>query len=158
MTTSTIDKQALDGLTESDRLRQIVSEYCRNVDDYKYAELADLFHEDAVLDLGGLKTTGRDAIFAFFSSTRVLNIYGLHSTVNLIVNRTSVAASVSADFFWTNLKGPVPQIESVGRYFFELTKKSDQWRISSLLSVFRNETSTMTGGAADLWASKSEAS
>ena len=142
--------QRIQRMEDMEGVRQAFVDYLIHFDSRRYDLLADVFTEDAILEMVGLapilrgdgKYNGRKAIMSDFFGSRVTKTARTgHFGTNLRVNLNGDEAA-SVAYFWEIIPGIDGKHHIlVGTYQHRMRRESDRWRIAHLrISVtFRSD-------------------
>ena len=118
----------LDDMDGGWEVEQVVRRVARCADRSDIAALVEHFSEDAVLDVGGRITEGRDAIFEFFGGPTAApsdTERSKHVVTNTIVDADGDALVATTYFQVLRSWGPA----NWGRYVDRLTESGGRWKI-----------------------------
>ena len=108
---------------------QVVRRVARCADRSDIAAMVENFSEDAVLDVGGRTTEGRDAIFEFFGGSSPSALSDTERTKHVVTNTTIDAdgdAVVATSYFQVLRSWG---LANWGRYVDRLTEGAGTWKI-----------------------------
>jgi uncharacterized protein (TIGR02246 family) len=119
----------LKNVEDHEEIRQLIARYCHHVDKYEAAEFAALFSEDGVLDSGGNKTQGTEALRNFVermrSSPQVSPMR--HIVTNVVIDVVGDEAT-SQSYIVLLLPGSPTRIGLTASYDDRLRRVDGQWR------------------------------
>lgn len=116
-------------------MRAVLAGYCQCCDDGRFEEWAQLFAEDAVVEVLGNRHVGRGAARAFIEAAQPPEARGKHLTLNSLIEVSDgepATASAVSDFAWLAKRPEGFAVTQAGRY--EDTFRCDRdgrWRFTS---------------------------
>ena len=116
---------------DKDAIREVLAEYCFQLDDGRFAEMAALFTEDGTWDTAFGKATGRVAIAELARSLRARaeepRPRAVHLVTNIATTLDGARAQVRSN--WMVLQnGPQgPRVGSGGAYIDEMVRADGRW-------------------------------
>jgi 3-phenylpropionate/cinnamic acid dioxygenase small subunit len=112
-------------------IRRVIDQYCRYLDDRRFAPLLELFAEDATFSTMGQALAGRVAMAAFFGPGDVVAAErprATHVLSNCIVEVDGDTASAETDWVMIRRTGEgATIIELAGRYRDRLRRSAETW-------------------------------
>jgi hypothetical protein len=115
---------------EKNAIREALAEYCFALDNFRFAELGQLFTADGVWETAFGKATGQTEIAALAASfTKDLAVppRRIHMVANIVIKLNGDEAAVQSN--WTQVQnsdtGPI--INSGGSYEDRLVKRDGKW-------------------------------
>ena len=110
-------------------VQRLMADYCRHVDDGRFADVAGLFVDDGVFEYGADRHTGPAALIAFLEVSQVPERRGRHSCGYSVIDfDDDGAASAVTDFVFLGRAEGAWFIKFVGRYHDRLRRDADRWR------------------------------
>lgn len=106
-------------LDHQDQARQLSARYAEAIDSRDYDKLAEVFSDDAVLEIPGLKVEGRAAIVAWYREYMEANMpgwMGRHFIVNHRFGEDDGGGLPMDTYFLYTFRGPAESIIGWGRY------------------------------------------
>ena len=126
-------------LEEKDAIRELIARYCFYIDGGQYDEWAATFDENAVFEVRGLfQFEGRPAIrqFADHIPKNAKGLTGMkHCTLNQIIEVAGERATATC-YFLIIREGTPLEVDIVGRYEDELTKRAGRWLFTRRVAHF----------------------
>jgi len=126
----------LDDLIAREAIRDLVARYNANADAGRFAEVVELFTEDAVIELPGEVIEGRDAIHAMFRDVRVqvhsaavpgTTPHLRHFTATQQIDVVDAEHAISRSYFQVLM----PEgLDHWGRYVDDLVCTEEGWRFA----------------------------
>jgi uncharacterized protein (TIGR02246 family) len=113
-----------------EEIRQLIASYCHMLDTHDAVGWAALFSEDGMLDLGGAKTQGTDALQAYIEDLRAAHRgYPMrHLVTNVVIDVDGDVAASQSYVVLLNPGGP-RLIGMTGRYDDQLRRIDGRWRL-----------------------------
>jgi 3-phenylpropionate/cinnamic acid dioxygenase small subunit len=106
-----------------------LAEYGRWCDDGRFDEWAELFTEDARLEVAGSVTEGREAIRSYMAEVQADGRRGMHVTSGAVVDLgADGTAEAASDYLFVRPSADGPVIAAMGRYRDELVHDAGRWR------------------------------
>ena len=127
-----------DGLADRIAIEDMVTRYYGNFGKQDAAEDFGAFYtEDAVFDVNGIVSTGREAIEAFYTDTGAdEEAPAAQGTFHMMISNPVIDVNgdtATAQFMWTGVMNSTiegrPQLWEQGREYDLLVKQDGQWRI-----------------------------
>ncbi len=115
---------------DEDQIRRTLGQYSQLCDDGRFEEWADLFTDDARLELMGQVKTGRDAIVTYMRGVQSAGSRGLHMTSGPLVEVDGPQATASTDYLFVRPSADGIAIIAAGRYHDRLVDDGDRWRFT----------------------------
>ena len=123
-------------LEEKEAIREVLAEYCFQLDGGRYEEMAALFTEDGIWDTAFGKARGRAEIAALARDIRARagenRPRAIHLVTNIVIALTDGPEGDSAEVCsnWTVVQNSPtgPKIGSGGGYADQMVKEGGQWR------------------------------
>lgn len=123
---------------DCEEIRQVIARYCHYLDSVQAKEVAALFTDDAVVDIGGNKAQGSEAIEAFYEGLR--STYQVmpmaHHVTNVVVDVDGDDAT-SQSYILVLALGQPATIATTGYYEDRLRKIDGQWRFVERRGILR---------------------
>jgi uncharacterized protein (TIGR02246 family) len=115
---------------DHEEIRQLMARYCQLLDTQDAAGWASLFSEDGVLDLGGTRTQGTEALQAYVHGLRAAhqNSPIRHLVTNVVINVDGDDATSQSYVVLLNPGAPTP-IGMTGTYDDRLRRIDGRWRL-----------------------------
>ncbi len=116
-------------IEDHEEIRQLIARYCHLVDSHQAAGWAALFTEEGVLDAGGTKVEGIQALESFAESLR--GVYETHPMRHVVTN---VVIDINGDdarsqsYIQVLNPGPSTSIGMTGIYDDILRRVDGEWR------------------------------
>jgi len=110
-------------------IRRLLAEYCRHVDDARFAAAAALFTTDGAFVMGDDQPTGRHELASWWEAQQPPHRRGRHISGEPIVDVDGDRATVSSDFLFVRWIRGVLTLELAGRYHDRCVRGDDGWRI-----------------------------
>lgn len=121
-----------DAADDKDAIRELLAEYCFQLDDGRFAEMAALFTEDGTWDTAFGKAVGRTAIADLARSLReeagAARPRAVHLVTNIAVALAGETAAVRSNWMVMQNGAAGPKIGSGGAYFDQIVKTGGNWR------------------------------
>lgn len=114
-------------LAEELAVQRLMAEYCRRVDEGRFADAAALFSLDGVFEYAGQSHTGRAVLIAFLEITQVPERRGRHSCGYALVDFDGDRASAVTDFVFYGRADGTWFVKFAGRYHDTLQQISGHW-------------------------------
>lgn len=105
-------------------VQRTLAEYCHTVDDGRFEAFAELWAEDAVVEVLGQRVEGRAAIRAWIEQAMPPDKRGRHVTVNSTLAVDGDRAEALSDFLFYDRGW---NVTAAGRYDDELVRDGDRW-------------------------------
>ncbi len=117
-------------MNDEDRIRRTLNEYSQLLDDGRFDEWADLFTEDARLELGDQATVGRPAIRAYMAEVQASGRRGMHVTTNSLVDVDvdGDTARATTDYLFVRPGAEGLVLVAAGRYHDRMVRDGERWR------------------------------
>jgi ketosteroid isomerase-like protein len=115
-------------VTARESIRDLTTRYNSNGDAGRFANVRELFHDDAVMDLEGEVKTGLDEIMTIFTGTQS-KLHGTHASSSAEAPREKAALPYVRHFTATHQIDLIDEYNASGRlYFFVVTPIGpDHW-------------------------------
>ncbi len=124
----------LETLLAKDQIRDLVLRYCRAVDRRDYAALAELYHDDAVDDHGGMFSGSASEFLAWLPSILETMQATAHMVTNHLIEVDGDYAegevSTIAYHLTKDEQGEDSEIVIGGRYLDRYERRDGQWRFA----------------------------
>ena len=121
-------------VTDVERIRRLLAEYCRFLDDRRYAEFGQLFAPDGVWRMGGRAHHGPTEVQAFMDQLLLdhPDRRSLHMHTNVAIDVDGDTARSTSDYTMLTRTGSAPwQVLGMGRYVDRLIRHADDsWRFA----------------------------
>ena len=118
-------------LEDKDEIREVLAEYCFQLDDARFAEMAALFAEDGTWDTAFGTATGRAAIAELARDIRARagepRPRAVHLVTNIAITLEGTRARVRSNWTLVQNSPQGPKIGSAGAYHDEMVKKDGRW-------------------------------
>ncbi len=118
-------------IEEKDAISGVLAEYCFQLDDGRFAEMAALFTEDGTWDTAFGKATGRAAIAELARSLRERaegpRPRAVHLVTNIAIALDSAHAQVRSNWMVVQNDPQGPKVGSGGAYIDEMVKADGRW-------------------------------
>jgi uncharacterized protein (TIGR02246 family) len=125
-------------LDDVDEIRQLIARYCHLVDARRIEEWVDCFTDDAVFEVRGSRTEGRDAILKMGEGIRQSGTGSRHWVTNVIVDVDGDEAT-SESYLMMVSQSAEPAIRASGVYRDRLRRVDGRWRFSERVARFDGE-------------------
>jgi uncharacterized protein (TIGR02246 family) len=117
-------------LQDKDAIRELLAEYCFQLDAGNYAEMAALFTDDGTWDTAFGKGTGHEGIVA--QATRIAQQSTarprrVHLVTNIVIRLDGERAQVASNWVVVENNAEGPRIGSAGGYADDLVKRDGFW-------------------------------
>jgi uncharacterized protein (TIGR02246 family) len=116
---------------EKDAIREVLAEYCFQLDDGRFDEMAALFTEDGTWETAFGKATGRQAIAELARSLRKPAAEprprSVHLVTNIVIALDGDRATVRSNWMVMQNGAEGPRIGSGGAYYDEMVKENARW-------------------------------
>ena len=126
-------------------IRRLLAEYCQFLDDGHFDDWIDLFTDEVVFVVMGMRKRGRAEVRDFIEPAQQADARGTHTISAPLIHVDGGAATSTVDFVWLSRAGEVGQI---GRYHDTFERQPDRWRFATREIVFAGDRPIGTEGAA----------
>ena len=135
---------ASDSLADRIAIEDMMTRYYGNFGKQDAAEDFGAFYtEDAVFDVNGIVSTGREAIEAFYSDTGDdEDAPAAQGTFHMIISNPVIDVdgdTATATFFWTGVMNTGiqerPQLFEQGREYDQLVRQDGEWRVKKRVVI-----------------------
>ncbi len=123
-------------LDDESAIRRLLVEYCQYIDDGRFDAWIDLFSDQVVFVVMGMRKRGRDEVRDFIEPSQQADARGKHMMSEPLIHVDGDTATVTVDFVWVSKAGEVGQ---AGRYHDTVTREPDRWRFATREIVFTGD-------------------
>ncbi len=117
-------------------IRRVLAAYCQSLDDGRFDDWIDLFTEDCVFVVMGMRARGRHELQALIEPNQTDELRGKHMISEPLIDLDRDVAAVATDFMFISRTNEVLQ---AGRYHDTVRRNPDGWRIAEREIVFTGE-------------------
>jgi 3-phenylpropionate/cinnamic acid dioxygenase small subunit len=125
------EHMTLDAAAEA-AIRRTLALYCHSVDDGRFDDLALCFAPDAVVEVGGERVRGLEAIKAWLAKAQPPERRGRHVTTNSVIDVDGEErARATSDFLFVSVGPSGPVVTASGRYRDTFRVVDGAWLLAS---------------------------
>jgi SnoaL-like domain len=117
-------------MCEEDGIRRVIARFAQFVDDRRFGDIAGLFADDGVLNLGSAVLNGRSANSAYFSKGPFWTGLQRHAAVNSVIVVSGAEASAVSDLLFFRAAEDGGVVARSGRYEDELVRVNGEWHFA----------------------------